>query len=166
MPNRKLTSAEYRAKFRSKIVVGKPDECWLWVGGMSSNGYGAAYLESQKLISSHRAAWIVANGEIPDGLAVLHRCDNKRCCNPAHLFLGTYGENNTDRSQKGRSCRGSQSHHAKLTESQVADIRKRYVRGHIKWPGRGNAKRLAAEYGISHTNLLDIIHGKIWKHVT
>ncbi|MER6171321.1 HNH endonuclease [Streptosporangium sp. NPDC001681] len=73
----------------------------------------------------HRVAWELANGPIPDGMKVCHRCDNPPCCNPAHLFLGTIADNNADRDQKGRqvSLQGEEHGSAKLTADQVDAIR-------------------------------------------
>lgn len=81
--------------------VEKTDSCWNWTGAISSNGYGSATFESRR-ISSHRLSWILCNGEIPNGLFVLHTCDNRKCVNPGHLFLGTQKDNMQDCYKKGR----------------------------------------------------------------
>lgn len=80
---------------------GGPDACWLWTGHRNQKGYGKIGAD-RKTIGAHRGAWMVTNGPIPDGLFVLHRCDNPPCCNPAHLFVGTNADNMTDMAQKGR----------------------------------------------------------------
>lgn len=74
--------------------------CWVWAGGLR-RGYGTVVIGSLRKYA-HRASWELTNGDIPEGLCVLHRCDNPPCCNPAHLFLGTVQENNADRVAKGR----------------------------------------------------------------
>lgn len=81
-----------------------PDKCWPWVGGSLNEGYGCIRLGSShgRIVLAHRAAWAIANGPIPDGLFVLHHCDNPPCCNPAHLFLGTHQDNMDDMVAKGR----------------------------------------------------------------
>jgi hypothetical protein len=80
-----------------------PDECWEWTKG-TSMGYGRVYVS--ELFSpywTHRLAWEAAFGPVPDGLCVLHKCDNRRCCNPNHLFLGTRCDNMKDMAAKGRA---------------------------------------------------------------
>lgn len=77
------------------------NECWPWLGSTAS-GYGQFNLGSNIFDRGHRLAWKYTNGEIPDGLYVLHKCDNRRCCNPNHLFLGTQKDNIQDAIRKGR----------------------------------------------------------------
>lgn len=88
----------------SKFV--SPDEkgCLLWTRAKDDLGYGMIRWDG-KVVRSHRLAWLLAYGEIPDGLCVLHKCDVPACVNPSHLFLGTKGENNADRDRKGRTYR-------------------------------------------------------------
>ncbi len=94
---------------------GELDSCWEWQGSRTHGGYGEACFKRNRK-SAHVFAYIAAHGPLPDGVCVLHKCDNPPCCNPLHLFLGTFAENNKDRNRKGRSYR-------KLTPDQVITIR-------------------------------------------
>lgn len=82
-----------------KTVKGKG--CWEWTGAMGDYGYGII-LYKGKRFAAHRLSWIVRVGEIPEGMCVLHKCDNKQCTKPSHLFLGTQADNMRDCYSKGR----------------------------------------------------------------
>lgn len=89
-------------RFWSKVNKEAPGGCWEWTAGLNSAGYGQFSNWPSAPQRAHRVSWEFANGEIPDGLCVLHRCDNRPCVNPAHLFLGTKGDNIRDCFAKGR----------------------------------------------------------------
>jgi hypothetical protein len=150
-------------RFWPHVDKGTPDECWPWNAGVDLSGYGRiwAATESGKPDGSHRVSWRIHNGPIPAGLFVCHRCDNPPCCNPGHLFLGTNEANMADMVRKGRarSLKGSENRSAKLHESQVRDIRRRYIKGD-RFCGQVG---LAAEYGVSGTAIADVVHGRTWK---
>ena len=88
--------------------VEKTDGCWLWRAATGANGRYGRFGIGSKVLLAHRVAWTLAHGELPDAARVLHRCDNPLCVNPAHLFLGTQGDNLRDMTSKGRH--GLQSH--------------------------------------------------------
>jgi hypothetical protein len=133
----------------------KTSECWLFTGGLR-DGYGAFGKRF-----AHRKAYELWVGPIPTGLCVLHKCDVRRCCNPAHLFLGDRKANTMDAMSKGRHTRGAKVGISKLNESLVAEIRSRYV-----WYSRTQGcGALAKEYGVHPSVIHDVITGKTWKHV-
>src|SRR5215471_4470820 len=94
------------ARFWSYVVRAGDDECWVWLGGKSSQGYARVWFNGRGCLCS-RVVWILTYGVIPDSrLFVCHSCDNPLCCNPMHLFLGTPLDNMRDAVAKGRVCSG------------------------------------------------------------
>lgn len=89
-------------RFWSKVDIKGPDDCWEWQASMYPNGYGQFRLSKQEGYA-HRSAWTLINGEIPKGMYICHKCDNRACCNVNHLFLGTHKDNMQDCSKKGRT---------------------------------------------------------------
>lgn len=135
--------------------------CWPWQG-RTKRKYGVLRVGSRNA-TAHRRVWELARGPIPDGLEVLHHCDNPPCCNPDHLFLGTQGDNIRDMVQKGRArsggTRGETHGMAKLTEAQVRAIRGRYA------GGGETLFTLAAEFGVTFSMIGMIVRRQSWKHV-
>lgn len=106
------------------IHVSPRGECWEWMGGVDRSGYGVIGRPgaASGAWKAHRFSWESVIGEIPAGLCVLHRCDNRRCVRPDHLFLGTKGDNARDASAKGRTLHGERSPNAKLTNAQAVMV--------------------------------------------
>lgn len=132
------------------------DACWLWTGYCDNKkGYGRIRWRGRPHVAS-RVAWEIAHGIPDDDLFVLHSCDNPRCVNPAHLFLGTNQDNIDDRERKNRNRppRGEKHWCSKLTDSQVLEIRSRYAAGET------NQRQLGREYGVSGVQIGNIIHNK------
>ena len=138
-------------------LVAKGDGCWIWRGATGSSGYGYFALGGRN-IGAHRVAWLFSFGPIKDGLHVCHRCDNRLCVNPAHLFLGTPVENMQDMIAKGRGPLGERSPNAKLTVKEVLAIRAERNSG-------GRPHELAGAFGISVTQVRNIWTRKRWKHI-
>ena len=128
--------------------------CIEWVGFKNSDGYGKlSYLG--RVRSAHRLAYEAANGPIPDGMCVCHKCDNRACVNAEHMFLGSHAENMADMASKGRaiSLPGERNGRAKLTRDQAWDIATSVLSGIA----------LSAKYGVTTTVVSNIRKGKIWK---
>jgi hypothetical protein len=147
--------------------VEKTDACWVWHGG-TADGYGQLQID-KRYVKAHRYAWAEAFGQVPDGLCVLHRCDNRRCVRPDHLFLGTRSDNNGDRDLKGRAARGirhgAHTHpdafrgerhsRAKLTEVEVRAVRRLRLKGMTQ-------VNLAQQFGVSRWLIRSICDGRAW----
>jgi hypothetical protein len=138
-------------------VVNLSTGCWEWQRFRNDKGYGQTTYRG-RLWLAHRAAWAQRHGDIPNGIKVLHRCDNPACVNPAHLFLGTQADNIADCVAKGRNQSGQTNGHAKLTDDQVLEIRT------IDWKG-ATRKQIAARYGVSRATISHILLGTHWKGV-
>jgi hypothetical protein len=153
----KLT-AEQKEKFLKRVDSGNPDRCWPWMGAINANGYGCVRI-SGRLERSHRVAWVVAglefNKELP---LILHRCDNRRCCNPKHLFVGTHLINQRDAIAKGRARKaiGEDCGSAKLTREKAEEIRLLYESGKV------TKKYLSDKFGVCQTTIGSIIAGTTW----
>jgi hypothetical protein len=136
--------------------------CQEWQGLKHRQGYGEISFSCKKKLT-HRVAWILTYGAIPEGLSVLHRCDNPPCCNPDHLFLGTYRDNVHDCQSKGRGAntKGEHNGRAKLTADQVLEIRALYETGSTSF----SQTLLAKRFNVTKTQIGSIVHYKEWTHL-
>jgi hypothetical protein len=152
-----------------------PNDCWIWTAYRDQLGYGNIGIGG-KVEKAHRVAWVISNGAIPDGLLVLHNCDNPSCVRFEHLRLGTDLDNSRDRENRHRGnkahgdrngsrlhpeklVRGEDHHEAKLTWGKVREIRRRY-----KWGGIGgdSLTTLATEFGMNPATIQRIVKKKLW----
>lgn len=141
-----------------------PDDCWNFKGNTPGFGHGMITVHEgrrqSRVVRAHRVAWELAYGPIPKGMCVCHRCDNPACCNPAHLFLGTVGDNNRDRHAKGRTVLPRGEHHgnAKITADDVREMRRRWAAGE-------SFSALGRAFGVDYSNVSLIVKRKAWAHV-
>lgn len=136
----------------------KKNECWIWRNENKINGYGIFGTKGKNL-SAHRAAYMLFKGEIGNGLDVCHTCDNRRCVNPEHLFLGTRSVNMKDCLKKGRLSCGEMRYNAKLTENDIKDIRRKRIEGKTY-------REIGQEHGVSYETCYDIANYRTWKHIS
>jgi hypothetical protein len=135
-------------------------KCWTWVKADRGHGYGVLSV-NDKEVAAHRFAYTLLVGPIPEGLWVLHHCDNPTCVNPAHLFLGTNQVNAQDRVSKRRSAIGSRHGRSKLDPEKVRSIRRRLLLG-----GRENTIAvIARDFGVAPNAINNIKSGLAWAHV-
>lgn len=145
-------SEREKERFWKKVSIAGPDECWNWNGAISKckngSGYGSLCVLGRQ-VKAHRVSFAINKGAIPAGMFVCHKCDNRRCVNPAHLFLGTQSDNIRDCSAKGRMI-------TKLTKYDVFSIR------HSRENGE-KLKVIAARFGVSTTTVSAIVRRRKWK---
>lgn len=143
--------------------VDKTESCWNWNGYITAYGYGEFGPRIKNIryrMSAHRASYILANNRhIPEGLCVLHKCDNRRCVNPQHLWLGTKLENSQDMVAKGRSAKGIKNGGGnKLSNEQVKEIKTMLQNG-------DKQKDIAKKFDVSKSMVCLIANGENWNHV-
>lgn len=137
-----------------------PEGCWPYEGALGAGGYGRIMFNNE-IKGVHVWAYEHEHGPVPEGMFVLHSCDNRKCANPAHLRVGTHQDNMDDKVERGRCWRGLGERNAasRLTGADVAEIRRLYASGAPR-------KDLAAQYGTSRSNIDLIVTGKRWAHLT
>lgn len=137
-------------RFLAKVE--KTEACWIWKGGLKPNGYGWFSRTTNGKWNTryaHRVAFELFKGSVTDGLYVCHRCDNRWCVNPDHLWLGTHQENQADMGRKGRTFSPAR----KLTDDDVSEIRRLIIQGVER-------KEIAAQFGVYPSHISRIKLGR------
>jgi hypothetical protein len=152
-------------RFWSKVDVRGPAECWDWQAALFTNGYGAFRFMARQ-VKAHRMAYELMCGPIPKGLQVNHHCDDKRCVNPAHLYVGDQKQNRQDAVIRGRTAKGLQNGmhthpesrprgenngNHKLSDQQRADMRAAYAKGDV------SMSQLGRQYGITKPSVAYVV---------
>lgn len=149
-------------RFGTKYAVNEETDCWEWQAGIGTQGYGRFKIQQPepRTVYAHRVSFVMHAGAIPEGSLVLHKCDNRRCVNPAHLFLGSQLDNMQDMAKKGRDINrvGSKNPNAKLSDTDVFDIYDFYEK-------TKSTLKVAAEWNITKNMAWLIVRGKQWKHL-
>jgi len=172
LQTRLLADSDYREKAKqfilARITIDQESQCWLWTGGFGSSGYAKFGMDraSQR---AHRVAWVVFKNEaVPRRLSACHKCDERRCVNPDHVFLGTCRDNMQDCIAKKRFVyinhqRGEKHPRAKLTDADVVYLRSHHVPGaHV---GPFSRHELARKFGVSNTVITRAVQGKSWDYL-
>lgn len=140
-------------------MVDRQDGCWTWKGAVTSkHGYGCFQVGNHRVLGAHKIAWLLTNGD-PGSLCVLHRCDNRVCVNPAHLFLWTKQDNTDDAIAKGRHPHGEMNGRNVLTAALCREILARTT------GKRGEGAAFAREYGVSFSAIHALLRGESWAHL-
>ncbi len=160
---RKGTTPSYVLFGKEKILAGiEIDEkgCWNWKKAKRGDkkDYGGLKIRG-KCWFAHRYSYTVFVGEIPYGLFVCHKCDNRKCVNPDHLFLGTQDDNMKDMAKKNRGTNGEKAVHSKLTSNMAMEIRFASAKGNLLF------KDLARVFGVRSQSISQIVNKKSWKHI-
>jgi len=145
-------------RFWGKVTKG--DSCWEWTASKWDGGYGRFVIEGRSF-AAHRVSWILSNGEIEDGKLICHKCDNRGCVRPDHLFMGTHQENIDDCIQKGRARKavGEKNKKSKLTPLAVRVARR--LRNYHGF----TIEMLAGIFRSSLSSMCSVLNGETWKHV-
>lgn len=147
---------ETKSRFERKFSIDPATGCWEWAGARGEHGYGM-FWQDGRARRAHRISYALYVGELTDKDVVCHRCDNRGCVNPDHLFKGTRDDNNKDAKAKGINAHGVRNAHAKLTENDI----------HVIITNTVNTQtELADKYNVSQSAISRIRNGKRWARLT
>jgi len=151
MPRIKWNSdLPFDERFWEKVDIKSIDECWPWKAALDGKGYGQIRSKGKQLISS-RIAWELTNGPIPEGMLILHKCDNRTCCNPNHLYIGTHSDNMQDRENRNRAPNAGRP--PSIPNEIIKTIKQLYKEGNSQMS-------MSRQFGISQPYISYILHGK------
>lgn len=157
------SSAVVRERFWSKVKKGHPDDCWNWTGQFfKRGGYGRFSITENGRnvrLRANRVAYYFSTGNYSEDLYVCHSCDNPKCCNPKHFFLGTHPQNQQDKVEKGRTPKGTGHFYHILTEKQVEEARHRCL---VLGETRASVAKL---FNVKYYTVVCAVLGRNWKHV-
>ncbi len=157
--NKVLAKKSIEIFYKNVLMPNNKNECWIWQKQKTSR-YGKMTVNGIKSIGAHRFSYEYFNEEIPDGMFVCHHCDQPKCVNPKHLFLGTPQDNVDDKMRKGRfKCAiGEKQGHSKLTEKDVIEIK-------LKLKAGISRKNISKEYLVNILTIGKIARGETWRHI-
>ena len=151
-------SLKYR--FESSFTKKNEKECWIWNKKLDKQGYGVFFSGKDKSCRAHRFSYTFYIGEIPSGLLVCHKCDNRSCVNPSHLWIGTNKDNMADMKKKGRSQRAiGESHSRSIMTSEMVKLIKIRIKN-----GEAMAK-IARDFNIAYSTIANLKYGLCWNHI-
>jgi len=156
----RLADDEYHKICKERFLsnVDHKNECWIWLGYIAKHGYGVSSYRSRTMLA-HRLSWIIFKGELDNNLDVCHKCDNPKCVNPNHLFLGTARDNVQDCfNKKRKSHKGEKHPGSKIQEKDVIEI------FHLRKIGFTHQK-IADKFKLTQSCISNILHRRLWKHV-
>lgn len=150
--------SDHLRRFYEKIRVDKETGCQEWIAALNSDGYGKFGIDGSWVLA-HRFSWTLVYGSIPCGMLILHKCNNPKCVNPSHLYVGTDADNARDMLEADPYCRsGEANNRAKLSNSNVIEIRRLLSEGVMQ-------KDIAPIFGVHSGSISKIANGKIWNHI-
>jgi len=154
-----MYSEAFVRRFWNKVEKRGDDECWPWMASLAGKGYGQIRIPgTRKNTYSHRMAYELAHGPLPEGMFACHSCDHPKCCNPKHLFAGTAKANQSDMAKKKRSTWGERNANAKMHEE---DIRLIFVLS-----GRGFSQaRIGKVVGLHQVQVGRILRRERWQQL-